>query len=346
MLYADTERMKEAEAAFQAALDIYRQLVKANPAAYQPYVARTLNNLAILYRDTQRLKEAEAAYQEALDIRRQLAKANPAVYQPDVAETLSNLANLYSDTQRMTDAEGAYQEALDIYRQLAKTNPAVFQPDVAQTLSNLALLHLQAGDLSQAAEESQEAVSINRERWKANAAAAADDLATSLIISSQAQKESSTACRLASEAGSVAQSSKLRELASQRMAACPPPYGITLQLPPANGDSLEVREPEQVRLSEILIVTVHPDDPARVAEAQHKAEEVRHAIRQGGAFSDFARANSQGPTAEQGGDMGYFKHGDLARSLEELVFRMKVGDVSEVVRTKQGFLILQVTDRR
>jgi outer membrane protein TolC len=57
-------------------LDIRRQLAKTDPAAYQPGVALTLNNLARLYYSTQRMKEAETAYQEALDIRRQLAKTN------------------------------------------------------------------------------------------------------------------------------------------------------------------------------------------------------------------------------------------------------------------------------
>ena len=41
--------MKEAEGAYQEALDIRRQLAKANPAAYQKDVAGTLNNLALLY---------------------------------------------------------------------------------------------------------------------------------------------------------------------------------------------------------------------------------------------------------------------------------------------------------
>ncbi len=63
-----------AEPVLLVTLDEARQLAKANPAAYQPYVATTLNNLANLYSLTQRMKEAEAAYQEALDIRRQLAK--------------------------------------------------------------------------------------------------------------------------------------------------------------------------------------------------------------------------------------------------------------------------------
>ena len=59
-------------------------MAKTNPALYQPGVATTLNNPAILYRYTRREKEAETAYLESLDIRRQLAKANPATYQPDV----------------------------------------------------------------------------------------------------------------------------------------------------------------------------------------------------------------------------------------------------------------------
>ena len=73
--------MKEAEAAFQEALEIYRQLAKGNPAGYQPDVAVTLIELGNLYLATQRMKEAEATYLEALDIRRQLATTNPAAHQ-------------------------------------------------------------------------------------------------------------------------------------------------------------------------------------------------------------------------------------------------------------------------
>lgn len=100
-----------------------------------------------------------------------------------------------------------------------------------------------------------------------------------------------------------------------------------------------------VRLSEILISTPQPFDPAQAAAARQKAEQLRTQIWLDGKFADVARDNSQGPTAAQGGDLGCFTHGKLAPSLEELVFRMKVGDVSEVLQTKQGFVILEVTDR-
>lgn len=117
-----------------------------------------------------------------------------------------------------------------------------------------------------------------------------------------------------------------------------------VQAGPGTGESYSLRL-EAVQVSEILILTPRPYDSAQVEDAKRKAEALRDQIKSGGSFSDVAKANSQGPTAATGGNLGTFYHGDLAPSLEELVFHMKVGGVSDVVRTKQGFLILQVTGR-
>jgi TonB family protein len=102
---------------------------------------------------------------------------------------------------------------------------------------------------------------------------------------------------------------------------------------------------ERVRLSEILITTAQPYSPQQLDEARHQAEEVLDAIRTGGSFSELAKTYSHGPTAYTGGDIGYFPRGELASSLDTVVFGMKVGDVSDVIRTKQGFVIIKVTER-
>ena len=60
----------EANIYYVKALDAYRQLAKDDPQAYEPRVAMTLNNLAILYKNTQHLTESEDALLEALEIRR------------------------------------------------------------------------------------------------------------------------------------------------------------------------------------------------------------------------------------------------------------------------------------
>ncbi|MEP7362333.1 MAG: tetratricopeptide repeat protein, partial [Acidobacteriota bacterium] len=97
-------RFGEAIALYLSILAADRSLALANPDAFRPDVAMTLNNLAVLYSDTQRMREAEQAFSEALQIRRALAEVNPDAYRPSVATTLNNLALLYSDTQRMREA--------------------------------------------------------------------------------------------------------------------------------------------------------------------------------------------------------------------------------------------------
>jgi len=114
-----------------------------------------------------------------------------------------------------------------------------------------------------------------------------------------------------------------------------------------NEHKSELERPEQVKISEILISTERAgDDQEKIAAAQAKADEVLKQIRGGGNFDEIAKKESQGPTASQGGDLGYFKRGTLAKQLEDLTFGMKKDQVSDVIRTKQGFVILKVTEHQ
>ena len=105
----------------------------------------------------------------------------------------------------------------------------------------------------------------------------------------------------------------------------------------------EFAQPEQIRLGEIL-VAVQGDDADKLAAAKTKAEGVVAEIRKGAKFEDVAKKSSDGPTAAQGGDLGYFKRGVLAKQLEDQTFAMKAGDVSDPVRTRQGYVILRVAE--
>jgi peptidyl-prolyl cis-trans isomerase SurA len=110
----------------------------------------------------------------------------------------------------------------------------------------------------------------------------------------------------------------------------------------------DLEQPEQVRLSEILVSTEkkdpNKDQAQQLQAAQAKAEDLAAQIHKGAAFEDIAKKNSDGPSAAQGGDLGLFKRGTLAKELEEKTFAMKVGDVSDPIRTKQGFVLLKVTE--
>ncbi|HUS19519.1 MAG TPA: peptidylprolyl isomerase [Terriglobales bacterium] len=115
----------------------------------------------------------------------------------------------------------------------------------------------------------------------------------------------------------------------------------------------EFSRPEQVELAEILVSTEPApsaqkdapppaEDPAKLAAAEAKAKQVLESIRAGAKFEDVAKKESNGPTAAQGGELGAFTRGSLAKELEDKTFAMKDGEVSDVIRTKQGFIILKV----
>jgi peptidyl-prolyl cis-trans isomerase SurA len=112
----------------------------------------------------------------------------------------------------------------------------------------------------------------------------------------------------------------------------------------------EMEQPEQIRLSEILVSTEKKDagaDPAQqVQAAKAKADDLLAQIRKGASFDEVAKKNSDGPYAAQGGDLGLFKRGAMAKEIEDKTFVMKPGDISDVIRTKQGFIILKVTEHR
>jgi len=106
----------------------------------------------------------------------------------------------------------------------------------------------------------------------------------------------------------------------------------------------EFARPEQVHLSEILVPLPAEADAAAVAQAQKKAEDMAAKIRAGEKFQDLAKQYSGGPTAAQGGDLGLFKRGALAKVLEDQTFSLKAGESTAPIRTRQGFVILKVTE--
>ena len=81
-----------------------------------------------------------------------------------------------------------------------------------------------------------------------------------------------------------------------------------------------------------------------MAEAQTKAEQVAAKLKTGAKFEDLAKQYSGGQTASEGGDLGEFKRGALAKVLEDQTFSLKPGEFTAPIRTRQGFVVLQVTE--
>jgi len=73
---------------------------------------------------------------------------------------------------------------------------------------------------------------------------------------------------------------------------------------------------------------------------------IQKEVKNGGDFEVLAKRYSEGPNAAQGGDMGFFGRGSMMKEIEDVAFNMKVGEVSEIIKTDMGYHILYLKARR
>lgn len=105
----------------------------------------------------------------------------------------------------------------------------------------------------------------------------------------------------------------------------------------------------EVRARHIFIASPDHLPTSRQGAAAAKAEEVLRRLRQGDSFAKVARDLSEGPTAREGGDLGYFKRGQMAPALDQAAFSLKPGQTSGLIRSngdRGGYHLIYVEDRR
>lgn len=106
------------------------------------------------------------------------------------------------------------------------------------------------------------------------------------------------------------------------------------------------QHPEQVHARHILIKVAPDADEAAKAEARKNIEAVEKKVKAGEDFEALAIANSQGPSAPKGGDLGFFGRGQMVASFEEAAFALEPGKVSGVVETEFGYHLIQSVEKK
>ena len=103
-------------------------------------------------------------------------------------------------------------------------------------------------------------------------------------------------------------------------------------------------QPEAVKLSHILL-EIKPSQET-FDSLQRKAEMVSELAKKGQDFAQLASSYSDDPTGKEGGDLGFFRKGDMIPKFEEVAFALKPGEISQVVETEFGYHIIKVEEKK
>jgi len=102
--------------------------------------------------------------------------------------------------------------------------------------------------------------------------------------------------------------------------------------------------PAGIRVREISVSTENRS-PAEIESQRKKIEEALAAVKKGDNFADVASKYSESQTVQEGGDLGFFVKGELAKPLEDVASSLDKGQVSDVIPLNGGFMILKVEDK-
>jgi len=112
-------------------------------------------------------------------------------------------------------------------------------------------------------------------------------------------------------------------------------------------DPQQFARPEEVKARHILFKIPAGADQALQEEVRERADKVLASVKAGSTpFTELAKQHSEGPTKARGGDLGYFSRKQMVPEFEKAAFALQPKQTSDLVRTKFGYHIILVENRR
>jgi len=103
---------------------------------------------------------------------------------------------------------------------------------------------------------------------------------------------------------------------------------------------------QAVRIKQIVLLFPEKLDDDIKQKLKGDMEAILKQLKAGESFDKLASQFSQGPTAKQGGDIGFVERGIMPPEMEQIAFALEPGQVSDVIESPAGFTIITVTDKR
>lgn len=102
-------------------------------------------------------------------------------------------------------------------------------------------------------------------------------------------------------------------------------------------------QPEAVKLSHILM-EIKPSQRT-LDSLKSRAGRILKQAKNGKDFAQLAASYSDDPTAKEGGNLGFFRRGDMIPTFEEVAFALQPGEISDIVETEFGYHIIKVEEK-
>lgn len=102
--------------------------------------------------------------------------------------------------------------------------------------------------------------------------------------------------------------------------------------------------PKQAKVRYVMVRLDAGADAKQKETAQVRANRIVAEARAGKSFAELAKKESQDPSAEKGGEIGWLNQGQLPEALDKQIFALAKGEISEPIETPVGFHIVKVED--
>lgn len=113
-----------------------------------------------------------------------------------------------------------------------------------------------------------------------------------------------------------------------------------------NENKKDFSSSSEIKTSHILLKLEEDADDKKKDETKKKISDLLKELKDGADFAELAKKNSDCPSSSKGGDLGFFGKGRMVPAFEEAAWSLKVGEISDVVKTRFGYHIIKLTDRK
>ena len=104
--------------------------------------------------------------------------------------------------------------------------------------------------------------------------------------------------------------------------------------------------PPEVKARHILVKIVQDAPELEQEKKREKLNKLLAKIKEGSSFEELAKKHSEDATSAEGGDLGWFKPGEMVPAFESAAFALEVGQVSEIVQSPFGLHLIKVEERK